>query len=104
MGPPQVEATRLQFASVFQETLILGGATFLITILGGVTLFLASHQGVRFGPFEWFLFIAWLAVAFGLLAITYDTWRCPVCGSYLGQGFWGIGDVVHCMSCGTRLK
>lgn len=103
MASPDFEAVRVRFALAFQETLVFVGVAVLLYVIGLFLLVVARYQDIAWGPLEWFLLIAWLAVVIGLSGIAIDAWRCPVCDRYLGRGFFGMGDLTYCMSCGARL-
>lgn len=86
------------FRRVYRRALYLAGLQALLLVLAFVTISIASSGlAVALAFFWMFAFIA-------ALVGSVVNWRCPVCGGYLGKGFWGMFSVSHCIRCGARLK
>jgi len=92
-------SARTEFRRIYRRALSILGLEFLLVVAMLFAVPFASSSGAF--PIA---FLLW-AIAFAALSIAYVVnWRCPVCGGYLGQGFWGIFSVSHCIRCGASLK
>ncbi len=92
-------SARAQFKVIFRRALYIIGVQVVLVIILLVFIPLApSLETLQTGFVMWFV----LFVVFWAAYII--NWRCPICGGFLGQGFWGIFSVSHCMRCGARLE
>ncbi len=72
----------------------------IAALAGIVALLLGSPSN----PLSLTGLVIWAAVIVGLNVAWFVNWRCPICGAYLGGGFWGMFSVRNCIRCGSKLK
>lgn len=72
----------------------------LVVLVGIVALALGGPSQ----PPSLAAFVIFMSVLMVLMVAFVANWRCPVCGGYLGRGFWGIFSVCHCLRCGAALR
>ncbi len=87
------------FERIFRRALILIGIGVLLVI--GMFAMIPFVTSTGWVPG---ILIVWLVAFMAVAIASVVNWRCPVCGGYLGKGFWGMFSVTHCMHCGARLK
>ena len=92
-------SARHRFRAIFRRALVLM-ALLPIVALAGIVAFLVSGPS---NPPPLAELVIWGVVFFGLYAAWIVNWRCPVCGAYLGGGWWGFFSVRHCLKCGAEL-
>lgn len=91
---------RERFRAIFRRALVLMALLPIVGLGGIVALFIGGPSN----PPPLAGLVIWGAVFAGVYAAWFVNWRCPVCGAYLGGGFWGFLSVRHCLWCGSELK
>jgi len=93
-------SARERFRVIFRRALLLMALSGVIALVGLVGLILPAGST----PFTW----AWILVSAAMIIAVniawFVNWRCPVCGAYLGGGYWGMFSVRHCLNCGADLE
>jgi hypothetical protein len=89
-----------RFRVIFRRALFLMALFGVVLLAGIVGLILAASSS----PFSWPWLIVWGAMVIAVNIAWFVNWRCPVCGEYLGGGYWGMFSVRHCLNCGADLE
>ena len=89
----QLSGFKQEFAKKRQRQFLVGG----LTVLAFLSLVLLQRNGMVTGAPLALVWIAGVAVA---VLFSWQNWRCPACGKYLGRS----GNLAFCPRCGVALR
>jgi hypothetical protein len=92
-------SSRDGFRTIFLRALLLLAVSGVVLLISIVWIIVADPSR----PLSWAGLVIWAAAIIGLNVAWFLNWRCPICGGYLGGGYWGMFSVRHCLNCGAEL-